>query len=331
MSSTTREIGGHTLDLSNLDKIFFPDADVTKGDLVDYYERVADTMLPHVRDRFISMHRWPDGIDGNDFYQKNAPDHFPGWIRTETVEKEGGTNRQVVIDDPATLVYLADQACVTPHIWLSRAGAPRHPDRMVFDFDPSDDWESSFDAVRWAARRLRALLDEIGLESRVMTSGSRGLHVYVVLDAESDFDEVKDLSRAVAELPPTPGAAYRFARRSARTGFSSTTSATSTHRPRWLRTPCEPVRAPPSPRPSTGTSCRPRTWARAAIPSTTSSDGSEGRAIRGEIWTRRPRISTVPARPSRTSGGRTRRTRVLRRTRPRGHARRLEGFQSLRE
>lgn len=173
---------------------------MTKGDLVDYYERVADTMLPHLRDRFVSMHRWPDGIEGGDFYQKNAPDYFPDWIRTETVEKEDGTNRQVVIDDAATLVYLADQACVTPHMWLSRAGSPRHPDRMVFDFDPSDDWEASFDAVRWAARRLRAVLEDIGLESWVMTSGSRGLHVHVPLDAKSDFDEVKGLSRDVAEL-----------------------------------------------------------------------------------------------------------------------------------
>lgn len=157
-------------------------------------------MLPHVRDRFVSMHRWPDGIEGDDFYQKNAPDYFPDWIRTETVEKEGGTNRQVVIDDTATLVYLANQACVTPHIWLSRVGSPRHPDRMVFDFDPSDDWEAAFDDVRWAARRLRAVLDDIGLSSRVMTSGSRGLHVYVALDAEADFDEVKELSRDVADL-----------------------------------------------------------------------------------------------------------------------------------
>jgi bifunctional non-homologous end joining protein LigD len=200
MSSLTREIGGHTLDLSNPDKVFFPDAGVTKGDIVDYYERVADTMLPHVRDRFVSMHRWPDGIEGEDFYQKNAPDYFPDWIRTEKVEKEGGTNRQVVVDDAATLVYLADQACVTPHIWLSRTDSPRYPDRMVFDFDPSGDWEESFDGVRWAARRLRDVLGDIGLESRVMTSGSRGLHVHVALDAESDFDAVKQLSRDVAEL-----------------------------------------------------------------------------------------------------------------------------------
>lgn len=200
MSPERREVGGHVIELDNLDKVFFPDADITKGDVIDYYERVADTMLPHVGERFITMHRWPDGIEGEDFYQKDVPDHFPDWIHTERVEKEEGTNEQVVVDDAATLVYLAQQACLTPHVWLSRAGAPRHPDRMVFDFDPAGEWRESFGEVRRAARRLRSLLDETGLVCRVMTSGSRGLHVHTVLDAEADFDAAKGFARDVARL-----------------------------------------------------------------------------------------------------------------------------------
>lgn len=197
---TERSFHGRTFEVSNLDKVLYPDAGVTKGDVIDYYDRIADTMLPHAEGRFISMHRFPDGIDEEGFYHKETPDYFPDWIRTAEVEKEEGSNRQVIIDEAATLAYLAQQACLTPHIWLSRAEAPRKPDRIVFDFDPSQPWDEAFDSVRWAARRLRELLDELGLESHVMTSGSRGLHVHAPIQAEHDFDDVKDFTHGVAEL-----------------------------------------------------------------------------------------------------------------------------------
>lgn len=200
MRATERTVGARTLSLTNLDKVLYPESGITKGDVADYYERIAETMLPYARGRVISMHRWPDGIEGEDFYQKEVPDHFPDWIRTATVEKEGGTNRQVVIEDDATLVYLAQQACLTPHLWLSRADALRRPDRIVFDLDPSGDWEESFPDVRWTARRLRDLLGQVGLEARVMTSGSRGLHLYVAVEGAADFDATKSFSRGVAEL-----------------------------------------------------------------------------------------------------------------------------------
>jgi bifunctional non-homologous end joining protein LigD len=199
--SEERTFHGRTFGVSNLDKVFYPDEEITKGDVIEYYDRIADTMLPYIEGRFISLHRWPDGIEGKDFYQKETPDYFPDWIRTGEVEKEEGTNRQVVVDEPATLVYLAQQGCITPHAWPSRADAPRSPDRIVFDFDPAEtSWEEAFDDVRWAARRLRDVLDRIGLVPFVMTSGSRGLHVYVPVRAEKGFDEVKALARDVAEL-----------------------------------------------------------------------------------------------------------------------------------
>lgn len=187
--------------VSDPDKVFFPDSGITKGDIADYYGRIADVMLPHVRGRCVSMHRWPDGIDGDDFYQKQAPDYFPGWIRTEAVpRKEGGSVRHVVVDEARTLVYLADQACLTPHVWLSLADAPDTPDRMIFDLDPPGDGEGSVEEVRWAARTLGDLLHELDLSPLVMTSGSRGLHVHVVLAGGIDFDASRDFARRVCDL-----------------------------------------------------------------------------------------------------------------------------------
>lgn len=197
------KVGRRTVEIGNPGKVLFPDAGLTKRELAEYYRRVADTLLPHVRDRPLTMHRLPDGIDGDDFYQKDVPDHFPDWIRTEEVETKGNeTLRQLVADDAATLVYLADQACITPHAWLSRIGRLHRPDRMVFDFDPPEgaDAREVFGEVRWAARRVRALLDEVGLAPFVQTSGSRGLHVHVPLGGDVDFDRTRAFARALAEL-----------------------------------------------------------------------------------------------------------------------------------
>ncbi len=195
------KVGRRTLEVSNRDKVFFPDAGITKGDLVDYYHRAAGLLLPHVRDRPVAMHRFPDGIDGQGFYHKDVPDHFPGWIRNERVEKADGHLRQLVIDDAATLVYIANQGCITPHVWLSRVDRPDHPDRMVFDLDPPGEGaRATFDAVRWTARRLRELLEELGLVPYVMTSGSKGLHLHVPLDREADFDDVRAFAMDAADL-----------------------------------------------------------------------------------------------------------------------------------
>lgn len=191
-------MAGHDVEISKPDKVLFPDDGLTKRDLAEYYERVADTLLAHSSGRLVSMHRFPDGIDGESFFQKEVPDYFPDWIRRKTVEKEGGEVTMVVLEDAATLVYLADQACITPHVWLSRVDSLHHPDRVIWDLDPSEG--ASFDDVRWAARRIREALEETGLESFVMTSGSRGLHVWVPLDASADFDDVRAFARGLSEL-----------------------------------------------------------------------------------------------------------------------------------
>lgn len=196
-------VGQYRVDISHPDKVLFPDAGLTKADLADYYARIPDVMLRHMRDRPISMHRFPDGIDGDDFYQKSVPYYFPDWIRREKVGKGGGgTNTQLVVDNAATLVYLANQACITPHVWLSRADQLHDPDRMVFDLDPSGDVGAvaDFDAMRDAARRVRDVLEEVGLVPFVMTSGSRGLHVVVPLDRSANFDLARDFAKDVAVL-----------------------------------------------------------------------------------------------------------------------------------
>lgn len=191
------KIGQHDIDISHSDKPLFPDAGITKGDLVDYYRRVADVMLPHIRGRPLTLHRFPDGIDSDGFYQQSASDYFPDWIDRVTLPKEGGEVEHVLCEDAATLVYLAGQACITPHSWLARASKPRCPDRLVFDLDPSGD---NFSAVVDAARTIRGVLDEVGLTGFVMTTGSRGLHVVVPLDASADFEAARDFARSVADI-----------------------------------------------------------------------------------------------------------------------------------
>ncbi|CAM5636186.1 hypothetical protein SRIMM317S_06360 [Streptomyces rimosus subsp. rimosus] len=130
--------------------------------------------------------------------QKNAPDYFPEWVRRSEQSKEGGTVTHVVCDDPATLVYLADQASVTVHRWLSREHRPDHPDLLIFDLDPAEG--ADFEDVRWAAHRVCELWDELKLPARLMTTGSRGLDAIAPLDAGSDFDSVRDFAHLAAGL-----------------------------------------------------------------------------------------------------------------------------------
>ncbi|PYJ71423.1 MAG: ATP-dependent DNA ligase [Verrucomicrobia bacterium] len=192
------KIGGHQIDISHKDKIFFPKAKITKGDVVDYFRRVAKVMLPHVRARPLAMRRHPDGIKGEGFFQKEVPDYFPNWIhRVTTPRKEGGKVDNVVCDNAATLVYLANQACFTPHVWLSRRDKLDCPDQLIFDLDPPG---NKFALVRFAAKALHDLFDKLGLRAFVKTTGSRGLHVIVPLDRKQDFDTAREFAQDVARV-----------------------------------------------------------------------------------------------------------------------------------
>lgn len=191
------QVGSHHVQLSSLEKEMYPEDRLTKWDLVDYYHQMAGIMLPHMQDRPISMERFPDGINGLSFYEKQVPDHFPDWIDTAQVKikERDETQRQVVCNLPETLVYLANQACIVPHIWLSRKDSLNHPDKMIFDLDPPG---NDFDPVRQAALDLHSLLQKLRLPAYVMTTGSRGLHVVVPLDGEMDFDGVRDFAQKLA-------------------------------------------------------------------------------------------------------------------------------------
>jgi bifunctional non-homologous end joining protein LigD len=191
-----RRFGSRIVKLSTLDRVLFPDDGIRKADVVDYYERVADVMLPHIQDRPLMLQRFPDGIGEPGFFQKNVSSYFPKWIKTVSVKKAGGTVKHVLCNDVATLVYLANQACITPHVWLSRAPRLKYPDLLVFDLDPAGD---DFGFVRKAALELRRMLEDLDLTSFPMTTGSRGLHVSLPLDQKADFDTVRDFARNVAE------------------------------------------------------------------------------------------------------------------------------------
>ncbi|MER6123928.1 non-homologous end-joining DNA ligase [Streptomyces sp. NPDC001795] len=201
MSGTrTVRAGRRTLEIHRPDKVLFPgDGDAeeyTKADLVAYYRSVASFMVPHLRGRPLMLECHPDGVDGPRFLQKNTPEHYPDWIHRVEVPKEGGTVCHTVCDDAATLVHLADQACLTLHRWLSRTDRLERPDRIVFDLDPAGD---DFGQVRHAARLLGELLGELRLPSGLMTTGSRGLHVVVPVSRRHDFDEVREFARDVAD------------------------------------------------------------------------------------------------------------------------------------
>ncbi|MFF5019756.1 non-homologous end-joining DNA ligase [Streptomyces sp. NPDC001165] len=199
---TTDEIrvGGRSVPLSNPDKELFPDDGITKAELVDYYRTVARPMLTHLRNRPLVMERYPDGYRGKSFFHKDVPDYFPDWIHTVRVPKEGGSLTMAVCDDTATLAYLANQACITPHPWLSPANCLDCPDRLVFDLDPPEGDGDGFETVRWTARQLGDLLSELGLRPALMTTGSRGLHLLVLLDRRTDFDTARHFARRVADV-----------------------------------------------------------------------------------------------------------------------------------
>ena len=192
------KFGKYSFEISHRDKVFFPNSKYTKGDLIDYYEKISEFMIPHIKDRPISMLRFPDGINHKQSYQKDMPDYFPDWIEVKQVKKQkGGTTNYVICSNTATLVYLANQACITPHIWLSKKDKLDFPDRMIFDLDPPD---NDFSKVKSVAEKLKKFLEkDLDLPVYLMTTGSRGLHVVIPLERSSNFDEVRDFAQTSAK------------------------------------------------------------------------------------------------------------------------------------
>lgn len=178
-------------------KVLYPDVGYTKADVVAHYEHVADVMLPHLRDRALVVNRFPDGLAGEGFYQKEASRHFPDWIRTVTApsSNERGEVHHVVADDVATLRYLAGQACLELHRWLSPAGDLHKPDLLVIDLDPPD--RADLGALRATAREARDVFERLGLVAFLQATGGSGYHVVAPLDGTAGFDDVRALARQI--------------------------------------------------------------------------------------------------------------------------------------
>ena len=202
------EVDGHTLTLSNLDKVLYPRTGTTKGEVLHYYAQVAPVLLRHLADRAVTRIRWPNGTDEASFFEKNAPAGTPRWVRTVTVPTTGsrsasgeaGELRFPVVDSLATLTWLGNLAALELHVhqWTVDAqGRPVNPNRLVIDLDPGE--PAGLRECAQVALLVRDRLAAEGLESFPVTSGSKGVHLYAALDRSRTSDEARDLARRVAE------------------------------------------------------------------------------------------------------------------------------------
>jgi len=184
--------------ITHPEKVLFPADGITKGELAAYYHDVAPVMLPHLRARPLTMERFPAGIEQKGFIQKDVSKGFPPWLERIEVPKHGGTVHHPLINDARALGWMANQNCITPHVWNRRAPDLHHPDLCVLDLDPGRDEPA---VLRAATLAVRDLLGELGLDSWVKTSGSKGFHIVVPLDGSADVEEVARFSHRIgAEL-----------------------------------------------------------------------------------------------------------------------------------
>lgn len=192
-------IEGNDIALSNLDKVLWPGDGYTKGDLIDYYVKAAPFMLPHLKGRPLVFTRYPNGIDGRHFYQKNAPEYLPEWIDTfPWVNEDGSVNHHILAARPADLAWLGNQACLEIHTWLSVKDTILYPDYLVFDLDPSEGstWQNVVDI----AMMLKQTLDHLDLRGYPKTSGAEGLHIYIPVAAQYPYEELRGLGGKIAAM-----------------------------------------------------------------------------------------------------------------------------------
>jgi bifunctional non-homologous end joining protein LigD len=204
MSKTVvRRFGDREVRLTSLDKVMFPEAGLTKGDLIDYVVRCAEPLLAALRNRPLTMERRVNGLRDDGFIQKHKPEHFPDWVHTVEVATSKGPIQQVVVDDLPTLVLVTNFGCLTLHVPPGLGGDLEHPDSLVLDLDPSTD---DTPRMRQAGHRVRGLLDELGLPAYARWSGSSGLHVLVPLDRSAQQSVVvalaQQLGRTLASRHP---------------------------------------------------------------------------------------------------------------------------------
>jgi bifunctional non-homologous end joining protein LigD len=195
--------GKHVLKLSNLDKPFWPEEGITKGDLIGYYRDVADALVPHLRDRPFTMKRYPDGWQGDFFFQKDAPSHMPDWIKTAEIEvstRETPRRRRKIraplVNDDLSLLWMVNMGCIDLNTWYSRVDKLDRPDFVLFDLDPSPD--VGFKETVEVALLVRQALEALELESFVKTSGSDGIHVLVPIARRHTYADTREFSEIIA-------------------------------------------------------------------------------------------------------------------------------------
>jgi bifunctional non-homologous end joining protein LigD len=194
------EVDGRLLSLSNLDKVFYPKTGFTKGEVIEYYTRVAPVLLPHLQDRHLTLKRYPNGVEGQFFYEKQCPGHRPDWVRTAAVwsRHNGREIDYCVADDLATVVWLANLADLEMHTPLARADAPKQPTVLAFDLDPGP--PATIVECAEVALRLRDAFDHFGLLAFPKTSGSKGMQLYVPLNTPTSYEQTKPFALGVAQV-----------------------------------------------------------------------------------------------------------------------------------
>ena len=277
--------GRRTVEISSPDKLLFPADGITKADLARYYLEIAPTMLRHVSQRPVSMLSYPGGIKGRGHFTKEIPRHFPDWIDRVTVPKKGGEVTHLLADDAATLVYIAGQNCITPHVWPARADRPSEPDRLIIDLDPTTD--RSFADIRATARELGEVFEDEGLAPFAQVTGSRGIHVVAPLRRGPGFHEVREAALAIAqklvdEHPDVLTLEFHKEKRGDRifvdvnrNGYAQTAVPPYAVRPR----PGAPVAMPLHWDELSDAKLRPDAWTLATAPRRVASDGDPWHAI----------------------------------------------------
>ena len=193
------------VEVTHADRVLFPSG-VTKGEMVEYYSDIAEVMVPHVKNRPLTLWRYPRGVGQKGFVQQDFEDSLPDWMGRVKVTKEGGTLVHPTADNRDALRWLANQNCVIVHSWLSRRDRLHTPDRIIFDLDPSTD---DFAVVKATARTVADVLDDLGLVSYVQTTGSRGLHVVTPIKGDADYDTARQFAKSVAEVVADDDPAHR--------------------------------------------------------------------------------------------------------------------------
>jgi bifunctional non-homologous end joining protein LigD len=199
VKEAARDIDGHALKFTNLKKVFYPDEGYTKRDVINYYDAVSGLILPHLKDRPLSLKRYPNGIKDEFFFQKHVPESFAPWLRTELIDSDHNEApiNYVFAQDRASLLYLANLGCIDQNPWMSRLGSLDNPDFILIDLDPQ---ECPYDMIVEAALLVKQVLDEIGLDGYPKTTGGRGMHVYIPVETDYSYEQTRTFAEVIARI-----------------------------------------------------------------------------------------------------------------------------------